>query len=38
MMVVEGGAEYKGSDLDVVITRVLQTSSGCIVFARPRRA
>ena len=38
MMVVEGGAEYKGSDLEVVITRVLQTSSGCIVFARPRRA
>ncbi len=38
MMVVEGGAEYKGSDLDVEITRVLQTSTGCIVFARPRRA
>ena len=38
MMVVEGGAEYKGSDLDVVITRVLQTSTGSIVFARPRRA
>ena len=38
MIVVEGGAEYKGSDLDVVITRVLQTATGCIVFARPRRA
>ena len=38
MIVVEGGAQYKGSDLDVVVTRVLQTATGCIVFARPRGA
>ena len=33
MIVVEGGREHLGSQLTVVITRVLQTSAGRIIFA-----
>jgi uncharacterized protein YacL len=35
MVVVEGGARYLGRDLDVTVTRVLQTVAGRMVFAQP---
>ena len=37
MIVVEGGKDYKGQNIDIVITRVLQTAAGSIIFAKPRR-
>jgi uncharacterized protein YacL len=33
MVVVEGGGKYKGQDIDVVVTSVLQTSAGRMIFA-----
>jgi uncharacterized protein YacL len=36
MVVVEGGKRFLGQPLDVVVTSVLQTSAGRMVFARPR--
>ena len=35
MVVVEGGARYIDKDLDVTVTRVLQTVAGRMVFAQP---
>ena len=35
MIVVEGGIRYLGRDLDVTVTRVLQTVAGRMVFAQP---
>ena len=36
MVVVEGGKRYINTHLDVLITRVLQTSAGRIIFAQPK--
>ncbi|GEN35268.1 MULTISPECIES: PIN/TRAM domain-containing protein [Aneurinibacillus] len=36
MIVVEGGREYIGSFLDVIVTSVLQTSAGRMIFAKPK--
>ncbi|MEO8230575.1 MAG: PIN domain-containing protein, partial [Chloroflexota bacterium] len=36
MIVVEGGARYIDKDLDVAVTRVLQTVAGRMIFAQPR--
>ena len=36
MIVVEGGARYIDRDLDVAVTRVLQTVAGRMIFAQPR--
>ena len=36
MMVVEGGRRFVGAELDVEVTRVLQTSGGRIIFAHRR--
>jgi uncharacterized protein YacL len=36
MVVIEGGKRYIGQPLDVVVTSVLQTASGRMIFTRPR--
>lgn len=36
MVVVEGGRRHLNCDVDVVVTRVLQTAAGRLVFAQPR--
>jgi uncharacterized protein YacL len=36
MIVIEGGRRYLGSQLTVVVTRVLQTVAGRMIFAHPR--
>jgi uncharacterized protein YacL len=36
MIVVEGGREYIGSRLEVLVTSVLQTSAGRMIFAKPK--
>ncbi|MGZ6260139.1 MAG: PIN domain nuclease, partial [Candidatus Limnocylindrales bacterium] len=36
MIVVEGGSRFLDRDLDVTVTRVLQTVAGRMVFAHPR--
>jgi uncharacterized protein YacL len=36
MVVVEGAKRFLGQPLDVVVTSVLQTSAGRMIFARPR--
>ena len=36
MIVVEGGSRYIDRELDVVVTRVLQTVAGRMIFAQPR--
>jgi uncharacterized protein YacL len=36
MVVVEGGKRFIGQPLDVVVTSMLQTSAGRMIFARPR--
>ena len=36
MIVVEGGLRYLDKDLDVSVTRVLQTVAGRMIFAQPR--
>lgn len=36
MIVVEGGKSYIGNALDVVVTSVLQTSAGRMIFAKPK--
>lgn len=37
MIVVEGGKKYLGETIHVIVTSVLQTSAGRMVFARPGR-
>ena len=37
MVVVEGGAKSVDAELDVTVTRVLQTVAGRMIFAQPRR-
>lgn len=36
MIVVEGGKEFMGGALSVIVTSVLQTSAGRMIFARPK--
>ena len=36
MIVVEGGRDYIGRHIDVVVTSVLQTSAGRMIFAKPK--
>lgn len=36
MIVVEGGREYIGNEVDVLVTSVLQTSAGRMIFAKPK--
>jgi uncharacterized protein YacL len=36
MIVVEGGSRFIDKDLDVTVTRVLQTVAGRMIFAQPR--
>ncbi|MDO8532407.1 MAG: PIN domain nuclease [Dehalococcoidia bacterium] len=38
MVVVESGRRYINTDINVVVTRVLQTAAGRIIFALPRAA
>ncbi len=38
MIVVEGGARHLDREIDVVVTRVLQTVAGRMIFAQPRAA
>lgn len=38
MVVVEGGNQFLQSDLEVLVTRVLQTAAGSIIFAQPKRS
>ena len=36
MIVVEGGRDYIGSTIEVLVTSVLQTSAGRMIFAKPK--
>ncbi len=36
MIVVEGGKNYIGMDIEILVTSVLQTSAGRMIFAKPR--
>lgn len=36
MIVIEGGREYIGQHIDVLVTSVLQTSAGRMIFAKPK--
>lgn len=36
MIVVEGGREYIGKEITVIVTSVLQTSAGRMIFAKPK--
>lgn len=36
MIVVEGGGDHIGSNLEVLVTSVLQTSAGRMIFAKPK--
>lgn len=36
MIVVEGGRDYIGMEIDVLVTSVLQTSAGRMIFAKPK--
>ncbi len=38
MVVVQNGRDHIGGDIDTVVTSVLQTSAGRMVFARPKEA
>lgn len=38
MVVVESGSRHINQDMDVVVTRVLQTAAGVIIFAQPTRS
>ncbi|MEK6256507.1 MAG: PIN domain nuclease [Chloroflexota bacterium] len=35
MIVVQGGSDYEGVELNTVVTKVLQTAAGRMIFARP---
>lgn len=36
MIVVEGGRKYMGEQIAVIVTSVLQTAAGRMIFARPK--
>jgi uncharacterized protein YacL len=35
MVVVEYGRDYLGKEIQVVVTKILQTAAGKMIFARP---
>jgi len=37
MVVVQDGSKYVGSDIDVSVTKVLQTAAGRMIFAKPEK-
>jgi len=37
MVVIENGRRYMDSDIDVTVTKVLQTNAGRMIFAAPSR-
>lgn len=37
MVVVENGRDYMDQEINVVVTKVLQTAAGRMIFARPER-
>ncbi len=37
MVVIENGRRYIDTDLDVLVTKVLQTNAGRMIFAAPNR-
>ncbi len=37
MIVVEGGKDYVGQEIDLMVTSVLQTSAGRMIFGRPKK-
>lgn len=38
MIVVEGGRKYIGDEIDVIVTSVLQTAAGRMIFAKPKES
>jgi len=38
MIVVDGGRRYIGESVDVLVTSVLQTAAGRMIFAKPKPA
>ena len=36
MIVVEGGRRYMGEQITVIVTSVLQTAAGRMIFAKPK--
>ena len=38
MIVIEGGKSYIGMNIEILVTSVLQTSAGRMIFAKPREA
>jgi uncharacterized protein YacL len=36
MIVVEGGKNYIGLNIEILVTSVLQTSAGRMIFAKPK--
>ena len=36
MIVVDGGKKYVGESIDVLVTSVLQTAAGRMIFAKPK--
>lgn len=38
MIVIEGGKNYIGMNIEILVTSVLQTSAGRMIFAKPREA
>ena len=38
MIVVEGGSRFMESEVEITVTRVLQTVAGRMIFAQPREA
>ena len=36
MIVVEGGRRYMGDQITVIVTSVLQTAAGRMIFAKPK--
>jgi uncharacterized protein YacL len=37
MIVVEGGRRYIGETIEVLVTSVLQTAAGRMIFAKPKQ-
>jgi uncharacterized protein YacL len=38
MIVVEGGKKHMGETIEVIVTSVLQTAAGRMIFAKPKAA
>jgi len=37
MIVIEEGIKYLGDDISVLVTSILQTAAGRMIFARPKK-